>query len=56
MMVVKEGSHNSFTLTAGEDMRLRSIVKQNMYYGESYNTKYNSNTGICAPKVKGSLV
>ena len=55
-MVVDDGSRNSFKVTAGEKMRLRSIVKQNMYYGQSYNTKYKSSTGICVPKGKGSVL
>ena len=27
-----------------------------MYYGQSFNTKYNLNTGVCVPKGKTSVV
>ena len=53
-MVVNDGSLNSFKLTAHEHMRGRSMLKQNMFYGDSYNTKYKSRNGKCVPRDKGS--
>ena len=54
MMVINEQSLNSFKVSAGEHLRLKSIVSQNMYYGDSYNTVYKSSTGVCVPTGKGS--
>ena len=56
MMVVNEGSQNSFRVTAGEHLRLRGIVTQKMYYGPSYNTKYKSIKGMCLPTDNGSVL
>jgi hypothetical protein len=39
--VVNEGSLNAFRFTAGENLRLREMVTQHMYFGQGhYNTYY----------------
>ena len=39
--VVNEGSLNAFRFTAGENLRLRKVASQNMYFGKGhYNTYY----------------
>ena len=39
--VVNEGSLNAFRFTAGENLRLRTMAKQDMYFGQGhYNTYY----------------
>ena len=53
-MMVNEGSQNLFRITAGEDMRLRNMTTQSMYYGQNYNTKYKSTNEVCLPKNSSS--